>query len=214
MNKCSKWALAVALSLLYHLVLIALITQHLSVQNTDHLPVQSITVELLGKTPELAIRSRSQKPQPVVTEKSIQAPAKVEQSIPIKTDTKPQKISADTEQTDLNTKIIKDTSENNHPNLDIQTLNKSTRPPTFLRKIEPIYPGAEKRAGRQAYVLAEVTIDNKGNVLVARIVQSGGNNFDNAVISALKTSVFVPGYIDTEAVAVRFLVPFRFDIKN
>jgi protein TonB len=95
----------------------------------------------------------------------------------------------------------------------IYPLSKLTRPPSFLRKIEPDYPAAERRAGSQASVLAEVTIDDKGNVLGVRIVKSAGKFFDDAVMDALKKSMFVPGYIDKEAVAVRVLVPFRFNLN-
>jgi outer membrane biosynthesis protein TonB len=44
-------------------------------------------------------------------------------------------------------------------------------------------------------------------------VNSAGKNFDEAVMEALKKSMFVPGYIDREAVAVRVLVPFRFNLN-
>ncbi len=62
-------------------------------------------------------------------------------------------------------------------------------------------------------MLAEVTIDNKGSVVEVKIMKSAGNAFDTAVTEALKKSVFMPGYIGKEAVAVRVLVPFRFNLR-
>ena len=72
---------------------------------------------------------------------------------------------------------------------------------------------AERRAGSQAQVIAEVTIDESGRVKNIKIVKSAGTDFDNAVIEALNKSMFTPGFINREAVAVRVLIPFRFNLK-
>jgi TonB family protein len=82
-----------------------------------------------------------------------------------------------------------------------------------LRKIEPLYPASERRAGIQASVLAEVTIDMQGHVQDVKIITSAGAAFDAAVIEALRKSSFTPGYISDIAVPVRFQVPFRFNLN-
>ena len=99
------------------------------------------------------------------------------------------------------------------PTEEIQPLFRLTRPPGFLRKIEALYPASERRAGIQANVLAEVTIDSQGKVQDVRILKSAGSAFDTAVIEALKKSVFSPGYISDKPVPVRFQVPFRFNLN-
>lgn len=85
--------------------------------------------------------------------------------------------------------------------------------PSFLRKIEAVYPAPERRAGTQANVLAEVTIDSQGNVLNVRILKSGGAAFDEAVKQALQKSLFNPGMIEGKPVGTRFQVPFRFNLN-
>ena len=96
---------------------------------------------------------------------------------------------------------------------DIQPFFKLTRIPSFARKIEAVYPAAEKRAGVEAYILAEVTIDATGQVLSIRILKSGGAAFDDAVRESLSSSIFNPGMIDGRAVGTRFQIPFRFSLN-
>lgn len=96
---------------------------------------------------------------------------------------------------------------------EIQPLFRLTRMPGFLQKIEAVYPASERRAGIQANVLAEVTINAQGGVLDVRILKSGGATFDDAVKQALQKSTFTPGMIDNKPVGTRFQVPFRFNLN-
>lgn len=96
---------------------------------------------------------------------------------------------------------------------EIQPLFRLTRMPSFLQKIEAVYPASERRAGIQANVLAEVTINAQGSVLNVRILKSGGTTFDEAVKQALQKSTFSPGMIDNKPVGTRFQVPFRFNLN-
>lgn len=107
-----------------------------------------------------------------------------------------------------------DQSTDTHiPKDEIQPVFRLTHLPSFKTKTEAIYPTSERRAGIQANVLAEVTIDAKGNVLDVRILKSAGNAFDLAVLEALRKSTFSPGLIGDQAVSVRFQVPFRFNLN-
>lgn len=94
-----------------------------------------------------------------------------------------------------------------------QPLSSLSRMPGFKRKVQAVYPASERRAGIQAKVLAEVTIDAEGKVETVRIIKSAGKAFDLAVIEALQKSVFTPGYIGDEAVPVHFQIPFRFNLN-
>jgi TonB family protein len=105
------------------------------------------------------------------------------------------------------------TQNNTPPSEEIQPLFRLTRMPSFARKIEAVYPASERRAGIQANVLAEVTIDSQGKVLTVRILKSGGPTFDEAVKEALQKSTFNPGMIDGKPVGTRFQVPFRFNLN-
>lgn len=210
MKTFAAWSPPVATSLLLHAILIVLVTHQLS--NTDpnkKLP-QTISVELQGQAPAPEIKPSIQKaatqvkPRPdAISEEqkaaddSVPAEANITTNKQEQTDPQPASPAAAQQQTALN----------------VQPLSTLTRPPAFLRKIEPVYPGAERRAGSQAQVIAEVTIDQHGTVVGVKIVKSAGMHFDNAVTEALNKSMFTPGYIDNESVAVRVLVPFRFNLK-
>jgi TonB family protein len=97
--------------------------------------------------------------------------------------------------------------------LDIQPLHRLSQAPRFLQRIEPAYPEAERASGRQANVVVEVVVDTHGSVLEATIVKSGGPHFDLAALKAVKQSLFVPGYMDSQSVVVRFQIPFRFQLR-
>jgi len=212
MRTLINWTPPVVLSLLLHVVVIVLVSYQLSGGNPPIRRVQTINVELLGLT-----TTSNNSPQPhkkVPPAKPSQEPPKpepltVQELIPQEASTPP----PSTEQPSEAAQASSSHATSQQPGLTIQPLSKLTRPPAFLHKIEPVYPVAEQRAGTQASVLAEVTIDDKGNVLGVRIIKSAGQHFDAAVIEALQKSLFVPGYINKEAVAVRVIVPFRFNLR-
>lgn len=205
----SKWTSPVAVSLLLHAALLALLTYQMSATGPDKSQLQTLTVELMGKTPMSASKPPVQAPKSVIAIQPVQAPDQAE-PVPV-VSAIPQE--SQTTATKEEKQSISSQEANSVSDLVIQPLSKLTRPPSYLHKIEPVYPLAEQRAGSQANVLAEVTIDDKGNVMSVRIVKSAGKHFDEAVVEALKKSMFVPGYINREAVAVRVLVPFRFNLK-
>ncbi len=84
--------------------------------------------------------------------------------------------------------------------------------PYFRTGIKPVYPRSALRTGKKARVVVEVFINEKGEVDDVRIAQSGGEEFDAAVIAALKQSQFEPGYMAGRAVAVKVLIPFNFRV--
>lgn len=208
----STWTPPVAVSLLLHAALLGLVTYRMSVSGPDKSQPQSLTVVLLGQTTMSASRSPAQVSKPVISTQSTQETAQAE-AVPI-VNAIPQESQTTAASAEKQSNSSQETnSVTGPPTLVIHSLSKLTRPPSYLHKIEPVYPIAEQRAGSQANVLAEVTIDDRGNVLGVRIVKSAGKHFDEAVIEALKKSMFVPGYINREAVAVRVLVPFRFNLN-
>jgi TonB family protein len=94
----------------------------------------------------------------------------------------------------------------------IEPLHRVTRLPAFLRRVEPDYPESERALGRQARVLAEVTLGDDGGIIDLQILRSGGPTFDAAVIAALRNSRFAPALIQNRSVSVRFQVPFQFKL--
>ena len=214
MKTLTTWTPPVAVSLLLHAALLVLVTHQMSATRPDKMQLQTITVELLGQAPMSVSKPQVQPSKPVVPVPPVQEPARPE-PVPVvdsvSQDTQTAAVTA--EKTSASSQESSSVTDANSSALVVHSLSQLTRTPAFLRKIEPVYPVAERRAGSQANVLAEVTIDAQGNVLGVRIVKSAGKNFDEAVIEALKKSTFAPGYIDKEAVAVRVLVPFRFNLN-
>jgi len=208
MKTLATWSPPVAASLLLHAILIVLVTHQLSHTDPNKKLPQTISVELQGQSPVPDIKPSIQKaatlvkPRPDAISEEQKA---ADDSVPAKT-----KI---TTQEQTPPQPASPAATQQQPALNVQPLSTLTRPPAFLRKIEPVYPGSERRAGSQAQVIAEVTIDQNGTVVGVKIVKSAGIHFDNAVTEALNKSMFTPGYIDKEAVAVRVLVPFRFNLK-
>lgn len=84
--------------------------------------------------------------------------------------------------------------------------------PYLRNNIKPVYPRSALRSGRKARVVVEVFINEKGGVDDVRIAESGGGEFDAAVIAALKQSQFEPGYMAGKPVAVKVRIPFNFRV--
>ncbi|MBI4666691.1 MAG: energy transducer TonB [Nitrospinae bacterium] len=94
-----------------------------------------------------------------------------------------------------------------------QPVYSLTKIPSFSRRVDPKYPESERMAGKEGKVLAEVDLDEKGIIVNFRIIKSGGKNFDTAVETALRKSVFLPGYIRETPVPVRVQIPFVFKLR-
>ena len=211
MNTFANWSLPVAVSLLLHAMLLALVNYQPSSTSQNNNP-QTISVELQGLAPAPQSKPPLQKEKSILALKPLKEPALKEpiplvdtiQAEPASTAPLPEQAPPQSDST---------ATGQQQPGMNLQPLSKLTRQPAFLQKIEPVYPGSEQRAGSQAQVIAEVTIDENGKVQRVKIVKSAGIHFDNAVIEALNKSMFTPGYINREAVAVRVLVPFRFNLK-
>lgn len=214
MQTVTTWAPPIALSLLLHATVIVLVTKHLSVIIPVKSAEQIITVELLQQassvTSKLQSKISNQKnvalTKPETVEPEHKAAENITQAESITPTVTPLK-------TAVNSQSLDSKVESDETITAVQPLSKITRLPSFLRKIEPVYPSSERRAGIQSSVLAEITIDNKGKLQTIKIVKSAGIHFDNAVIDALKKSQFSPAYIDNEPVAVRVIVPFRFNLN-
>ena len=209
MHKLTAWAPPVAASIFLHTLAIVLVSYQLSNSSTVIKQVQTINVGFLEQ-----IAPNEKSPQPKKNNPPVK-PAPVPVPIaPVMTEKQEIKETpAETAQIVEERPTAEMPTSSQAAALNVQPLSKLTRPPAFLHKIDPVYPVSEQRAGSQANVLAEVTIDDKGNVRAVRIIKSAGENFDKAVREALLNSAFVPGYIDKQAVAVRVIVPFRFNLR-
>ena len=200
----TTWLAPVSISLLLHLIAV-LAYQHQS-QRPAPVYFDTLLVEMqtVSATPA-ALPVNKPQPRP---EKKIEPDKQPEvEPTPVTQE------AAATPQPSASLPVEAISTANTSTQQDIQPLSKLTRPPSFLRKIDPVYPASELRSGSQAYVLAEVTLDAEGKLLDVKILKSAGMQFDNAVSEAIRSSVFQPGYIESKPVAVRVQIPFRFKLK-
>lgn len=193
---------AILLALLLHAL--ALAALYWSPSEPPLIQSQSIEVSLDAPPSHTQVlEKRPPPPQPIPDERPALTPTpELAQPTPQVAETPPQ----------TSTPVVTP-SQNSAPQEEIQSLYRLTRMPGFLRKIEAVYPASERRAGIQANVLAEVTINSQGIVLDVRILKSGGATFDEAVKQALQKSTFTPGMIEGKPVGTRFQVPFRFNLN-
>lgn len=108
---------------------------------------------------------------------------------------------------------VKPPEEIVEPEPDYQPLYSLSALPSFVRQVSPKYPEHARFAGKEAKVLAEVSIDVSGSVRSVRIIESSGEEFDQAVIDAIGKSLFTPGYQRGRPVAVRVQIPYSFKLR-
>jgi iron complex outermembrane recepter protein len=76
--------------------------------------------------------------------------------------------------------------------------------------VDAVYPPAARASSRDVTVVLLVTIGRDGAVGDVTVAQSGGAEFDEAAIRAVKAWTFVPARQGDEPVASRIRVPFEF----
>jgi TonB family protein len=84
--------------------------------------------------------------------------------------------------------------------------------PTLIKKVDPVYPEAARKAGIQGVVLLEATTDEKGDVVKVRVLKSIPE-LDQAAIDALKQWKYEPVIIEGKPKGVVFTVTVRFALK-
>jgi len=91
-------------------------------------------------------------------------------------------------------------------------LFKLTRQPGGI-KGEPEYPEHARAMGREAYVMASVVIDIDGSVIEVEIVESGGEEFDEAITQWLLKQQLEPGLVNDTPVVSKIIQPFTFVLR-
>jgi len=84
--------------------------------------------------------------------------------------------------------------------------------PTLIKKVDPVYPEAARKAGIQGIVLLEATTDEQGNVVKVR-VQKSIPELDQAAIDALKQWKYEPLILEGKPKGVVFTVTVKFALK-
>lgn len=95
--------------------------------------------------------------------------------------------------------------------------NEPTQDARFSHKVDPIYPESARLSHKQGLVVLEATIGIDGiarNIEVIKVIEVSGLGCEEAAITALKASQFVPAKQGKEVVSQRLRIPYRFQFKS
>lgn len=98
--------------------------------------------------------------------------------------------------------------------IDVEVQVQVDQKPSVLRKVEPKYPEAARRAAREGLVNLEFTVDVNGRATDIKVVKPIGFGFDEAAIDAVKKWRFTPAKRDGESVPMRVKIPIRFTLDE
>ena len=84
--------------------------------------------------------------------------------------------------------------------------------PQIVKKVEPAYPEAARRAGLEGKVIVKMWVGKDGRVGEVVVLKSDADIFNEPAIAAAKQFVFTPAYLNKEPVAVWVSYPFRFSL--
>lgn len=82
--------------------------------------------------------------------------------------------------------------------------------PSFIRRIEPVYPPLARRMGREGLVVLKLLIDRHGKLQDIEVVESAGHGFLDAAIRAVRQSTYAPARRNGQAVSAKAVLPIRF----
>lgn len=86
----------------------------------------------------------------------------------------------------------------------------SVTPPQVIEHVDAIYPAERLGSGADVTVIVTVIVERDGTVSDASIASSGGADFDQAALSAVRRWRFAPATKEGAPVRARIRVPFHF----
>ena len=95
--------------------------------------------------------------------------------------------------------------------------DEPTQDARFFRKVDPIYPESARLSHKEGLVVLEATIGTDGiarHIKVIKVIEISGLGCEEAAITALKASRFVPAKRGKEVVSQRLRIPYRFHFKS
>jgi protein TonB len=95
-----------------------------------------------------------------------------------------------------------------------QTVLRTNRLAKPIQSVRPVYPPLALKMGMQGDVTLKIIVDAEGNVSRAEIVTSGGADFDEAALKAVKQSRFEPAQRDGQNVTAEFTYIYRFRLQR
>jgi len=95
--------------------------------------------------------------------------------------------------------------------------SEPTQNARFSHKVDPVYPESARLSHKQGLVMLEATIGIDGiarHIEVIRVIEISGLGCEEAAITALKASRFVPARRGNVIVSQRLRIPYRFQFKK
>ena len=99
-------------------------------------------------------------------------------------------------------------------NIEAEVSVEVDQKPRVLRKVDPKYPEAARRANREAVVMVEFTVDVDGKPTDIKVADPKGFGFDEAAIEAIERWRFTPAKKDGVSVPMRVRQPIRFNLDD
>jgi len=87
------------------------------------------------------------------------------------------------------------------------------RPPTLIKRVDPVYPEAAHQARIQGIVILEATTGSDGRVVSVKVLRSIPE-LDQAAVEAVKQWIYEPMMIDGKPRGIVFTVTVRFTLKD
>lgn len=82
--------------------------------------------------------------------------------------------------------------------------------PSFIHRVDPVYPPLARRMGREGLVVLKLLIDRHGKLQSIEVVESSGHGFLDAAIKAVRQSTYAPARRNGQAVSAKAVLPIRF----
>lgn len=89
-----------------------------------------------------------------------------------------------------------------------------SEPPVPVRTVSPAYPEELRRAGINGIVTVSCTIDEKGNVVDAKVVKATNPAFSSPALEALSHWKFKPAKKAGMAVPIKVSFPIQFKMDQ
>ncbi len=102
--------------------------------------------------------------------------------------------------------------------LGLDSVNFKSEPgvvkPQYKYKVEPKYPEAATKAGKEGQVILQATIDEKGIPRDIVAITDIGFGFEAAAIAALKKTTFRPATKGGNPISLQVEIPYAFTLKD
>lgn len=87
-------------------------------------------------------------------------------------------------------------------------------PPELIERVDPVYPIAARRAGREGTVVITTIVDADGSVREARIIRGASAELDRAAVEAVKQWTYRPAIKNGSPVPVYSVVQLAFSLRR